>query len=434
MRFIANCLFLPLLFLFSISIAQEIPADLKAAEEQLLAQMTDEQKADYQKVPYEDKIEGLKAFASQEEQAAEPPLEAQEPTEKSEEQIVEAEKSAEPTVEKQVEERPKDENVDLEELEEKPEEEKPIEPVVEKPVEVPAKKEEGEKEPKEKPEEEKVIGFDTVGIEEPEGNWLLKRVWWEKAQKKYEKIKNLVTKIMESRMPFFAKRNDIDRNVFDPFYSEVGLNQGQLEEVVSDLIDKAEEERKEEHGLSPKEKDFLATLVSEKKTLEQMKLDVGAIRKLDVAVDDDLSKLMEQINISRKYEQQAWQLFKEIAKVLNHKKARELYYKMDTFWKNVQKIDSYISGAFSNHFNSIVQNASDQVNRLKTAADAFKSKGVDLKKQFEKIQEEEESFEKETPEMKEKEAEAMEEKEVGWFASIWNTITWPWRKIWSLVS
>jgi len=303
--------------------------------------------------------------------------------------------------------------------------------------EVEEKKEDAGQE--EKPE--KVIGFDTIGIKEPEGNWLLKRAWWEKAQKKYEKIKNVVAKIVESRMQFFKRRNDLDRNVFDPFYSNVGLSQGQLEEVISHLMGKVEKERKEEHGLSVEERDYLSTLTAEKRTLEQMKLDVVGIRKLDIAIDEDLDKLMEQINLSRKYEEQAWQLFKGIAKVLNHKKARELYHKMDTFWTNVKDINGYINGAFKNHFNSVVRNAKAQVDRLKTAADAFKQKGVDLKKQFDKIQEEEEAEER-GPEEKteldqdqdEENEEALHPDQVGWFGSIYNAITWPFRKIWSLIS
>src|SRR5579872_3599284 len=51
------------------------------------------------------------------------------------------------------------------------------------------------------------IGIDTVSLEEPQGNWLFKRIWWERAEERYEKIRNLVTAIWESRTQFFNKRN-----------------------------------------------------------------------------------------------------------------------------------------------------------------------------------------------------------------------------------
>ncbi len=283
---------------------------------------------------------------------------------------------------------------------------------------------------------EELKGFDTISIKEPEGNWLLKRWWWEKAQKKYEKIKTGVSRIIDSRMDFFKKRNNIDRNVFDPFYNQVGLDQGQLEEVVSYLTQKLEQEREKEMGLTGKERDFLATLTSERRTLIQMQLDVDAIRKLDEAIDDDLEKLMEQINLSRKYEDTAWQIFKDISKQLNHEEARKLYYKMKTLGQNIKDIDGYIKGPFTNHFNSVIDNANKQVNRIQDSAEAFKSKGVDLKEQYEQFEEEARGIRKPKPIVdKENELEEEDEEEqVGFFGTIWNVITWPFRTIWSLIS
>jgi len=302
-------------------------------------------------------------------------------------------------------------------------------------------------EPKEaitdKEREEEPKGFDTVSVSEPEGNWLLKRWWWEKAQKRYEKIKTVVSRIIDSRMIFFKKRNDIERNVFDPFYNKVGLDQGQLEEVVSHLTQKLEQEREEQMGLTGKERDFLATLTSEKRMLKQMQLDIDAIRKLDEAIDDDLEKLMDQINLSRKYEETAWQIFKGISKQLNHEEARKLYYKMKTLWQNIKDIDGYIKGVFTNHFNSVIENANRQVSRIQDAAAAFKAKGVDLNQQYEQIEAEERGFRKPSDQVKGRENKELQEDdddddeqeiEVGFLGTIWNIITWPFRIVWNLIS
>jgi hypothetical protein len=68
-------------------------------------------------------------------------------------------------------------------------------------------------------------GIDTVSLENPQGNWLYKRIWWERAEERYEKIRLLVDAVWESRTIFFVKRNELDRNVLDPFYLNVGIGQ-----------------------------------------------------------------------------------------------------------------------------------------------------------------------------------------------------------------
>jgi len=339
-------------------------------------------------------------------------------------------------------------------------------------VEETEEKKEEEKKPADKKDvtETAIEGLDTVSVREPEGNWLLKRIWWEKAQKKYEKIKEIVSKIVDTKLPFFKKRNDVKVNVLDPFYLEIGLSQGQLKEVMADLDKEIKKERKEDIVLDKKELEVLETLNAEKKKIEQLNLDINGIKKIDVALGYDIQNLIQQINRSRRYEENAWQLFKGIAKELNHKKARELFYKMDALWKNVKGIISYINGAFLQHFDLLVESAKTQTERIKNIATDLKTKGIDLEKQFEKIQAEEalrraqdvrSRAEKEKVskpkveslrpgikmpaqddrgllEKEESEEEAQDKDDrkepKGWFGTIVDGITWPFKKAWGWIS
>jgi len=302
----------------------------------------------------------------------------------------------------------------------------------------------------EKKEEEKAIeGLDTVSVKEPEGNWLLKRIWWEKAKKKYAKIKRFASKIADLQLGFIEKRNNINRDVFDPFYVTVGLDQGQLTEVISSLMEKLKELREKEGSLDKKERVFFETLKSEEKTLKQLKLDVASIRNLNAAIDDDIKKLVTQINRSRRYEEEALQIFFDIAKVLNHKKARELYYQMASLWRNIKSIDGYIRGKFSRHFDTVIENAKTQVERIKGIAADFKNKGLDLKKQFAaygqdsdgtqqpaiaKDKEDELRDDQGQDDQIEESEQDDEPQQVGWLGYIWSVITWPFRWFWGLFS
>lgn len=288
-----------------------------------------------------------------------------------------------------------------------------------------------------------IEGLDTVSVREPEGNWLLKRIWWEKAKKKYEKIKDLVAKTIESRTPFFEKRNELEKKVLNPFYSEIGLKGGQLIEIVNALLEKIKQDRAENITLNEKEREFLELVKEEESNLKQLEADIKGIKSLDDAIDQDLEKLAGQINRSRRYEDNAWQLFSAISKELSHKKARELYYKMDALWQNVKSIDEYIKNAFSNHFDLIIENANSQVTRIKGAFDKFKDKGLDLKKKYKELFVKKDDKELEQEKIKAEAAEAAAkaeeeqkalEQEVGTFGLIWNGITWPFRTFWDFIT
>ncbi len=274
-------------------------------------------------------------------------------------------------------------------------------------------------EKKELPPLEEPLGIDTVELQEPQGNWLFKRIWWERAEERYEKIRTIVEKIWNSRMNFFIKRTELDKKVLDPFYIAIGLGQGELKIILDDLINRMEQERQEEGVLSEQERTFFATLQVEQETLRQLKLDVESISELDHTIDEALIKLMETINRVREQERQAWGQFKEIARVLSEKKARELFYQMDVAWRNIKSMSAYLEKEFADHFKQLTERAEQHVERVKKEIQALREKGVDFKKQADRIEAQEEEQERA---QQEAELVEQEEQEVvaqqGWFGSM----------------
>ena len=275
-------------------------------------------------------------------------------------------------------------------------------------------------------EEEEVIGIDTIDIDEPQGNWLFKRVWWERAQGKYEKIQELVEAVMESRMSFFEKRTKLDREVFDPFYTNAGLSRGQLQEMLQRIKAKLDQEQQEDIVLSEEEREVLATLEAEKKNLEQLEADVKTIQAADEAVDDTITVLIQQINQTRSYEREAWKNFKGIAQELSDKKARELYQSMDTFYSNIKEVRTYISDALTQHLEQLSTLAKERIEKVQTALKASKEKGVDLINQLQKLDELERAEEKELMRKEiEESVSKKEEKKVS--GVMWRTIDSLWQ-------
>lgn len=274
---------------------------------------------------------------------------------------------------------------------------------------------------------EEIEGIDTVDLKEPRGNWLFKRIWWERAENKYEKIRLLVQEILESRMRFFSVRSEIDKDVLDPFYIAVGLGKGEFQEVLGELTKKLEQAREKDIVLTGKERDLLTTLEKENQMLEQVGLDIESIGQLDTDIDNALSKLMEQINRVRAYEKDAWRYFKEISRVLSDKKARELFYKMEIIYNNVKDIQEYIQQAFTQHFDTVVSTIKENVERIQSNVELFKEKGVDFKAQAQKMIEQVEPSTKQEQDELDEDEEALrqaqdERVEQGWFGSIFSTI------------
>lgn len=337
-----------------------------------------------------------------------------EPKEVVEEEVLKAEEAEIPEEEEPKEEPQKElrepEAVVKEEaitIEEGKAEEKPVEPL------------EKEEEQKEKVVSEEP-GIDTIDVDEPSGNWLIKRIWWEKAEEKYEKIKNSVDQILEARMAFFSQRTEMDRMLFDPFYRSIGFSQGELTEIIAYLMNEMNKEQEQEGSLRAEERDLVETLLSEKKALEQLQLDVQSISKIDSALDDSLTTLLSQINQARVYEKQAWQQLKAIAKELSDKRARELYYSMDTLWKNVQDVHNYIKNAYSAHFRQLVHSAQEHVNKIDAVLHELKEKGIGLKQQAQLLEELRQEREEEQEQKVPVKPEPIEEQ--GLFARLWSRI------------
>ncbi|GEM_PF-1925844 len=304
----------------------------------------------------------------------------------------------------------------------------------------PKPKEEAEKiaEDKSAPVPSEFKGIDTLEVDDPGGNWLVKRMWWERAETRMEKIEAEVDKIMESRMVFFKKRDTADSKTFDPFYVEIGLDQGQLEEVSSYLINELKEKREKQESLSRKEREFLKKLEDKKEDLVKIEKQVVAVRELDNSIDDALTQLVEQINLARKYKKTAQALFKKIGKILDHDKARELYYKMDASWQSIKDIGKYINGTFSKHFNKIIQNAQQQTARIKASMDVLEKEGLGFKEQFKKLQGGDTEKQKEEKQKKrlalQKELEKDTQKSPGWFGRVISSVKSTFNSIWNWIS
>lgn len=273
--------------------------------------------------------------------------------------------------------------------------------------------------------------IDTVDVKSASGNWVFKNYWWRKIEELYGKIKEAFNRVMTSRMSFFTKRSEVDKEL-DRFYQHVGLEQGPLEDIINLGLEVIEKEKKEQGFLNKKERAFFEKVKDRKHQLEQLKEDVKAIEELDQKIDEALEVVLQQVDVCNKYEQEAWTTFKNVARELSDKEARKQYYDTKGLLKDTEKVYQYLTGPFNNYFQQMVQGVQEHTQSIIAKLGALKNEEVDLKKEADLFEQEDEALEKQQVAKKHEKHEKKQksptifERVTGWIASLFAPIKHAW--------
>ncbi|MEX0940887.1 MAG: hypothetical protein WDZ41_06025 [Candidatus Babeliales bacterium] len=317
--------------------------------------------------------------------------ELEEQEEKEAEKEIQEEITEEPTEEKIKEEEAEKEVAEAKKIEEKKVAAEPMPPVEPAEPEVP---------------EEKVLPpvseIDTIDIEEG-GNWLLKRKALEDTIDLIEQINAVFTKILEASTNYKIQRNKID-NEFDLFASNIGFNLGELDQVLTSLMEDLQKEREEQDDLTVEEREIVATINEKKNIVEQLQKDVQALESLDNEIDNVVKTVDDQIKVANNYQNQAWRNFQTIKKILSDEKAEELYYRTESFFKSMQDIHRYFTSNLASYFTDQLQTMRNQMDKVKNEIQELQEKGIDLKQRFAKLEEEDEERERQREKEEQEEA------------------------------
>lgn len=221
-------------------------------------------------------------------------------------------------------------------------------------------------------------------LEEESGNWLLKRVALEGVIDKLDQINTLFTSVLDSRMDFLVKRNQVDR-AFDLFANSIGFELGEADQLLNDILVDLGLNQKEEGDLAPDERELAQEVTDKKNAIEQLKKDIKNVTDLDASLDDVIMRSEEQVKICDNYKKQAWINFQAIKLTLDDEKAYELDYQTLILRENIKQILAYLTGDLLNYFNTSVQMLNDDMSKIKSAIENLKTQGVDLHAMKEKL-------------------------------------------------
>lgn len=219
--------------------------------------------------------------------------------------------------------------------------------------------------------------LDTIDVN-GSGNWLEKRIWYEKAQAAFDDILVLVNHVVDMRTQFLNEVNAIGHKI-DAFYETVHFDKGQLDDKFKEILLALEFEQKLKGDLTEVERNLQTSIKQELVSIDQLGKNIKLIGDVDGKIDQALMQAFKTIDECRDYESKAWATFKDIGKEIDDKKARNLYYEMRNFQENIDQKSNYLSSSLLPYLHNIlVAKIESIIATINQSIEQLKQKGVDL--------------------------------------------------------
>ena len=277
--------------------------------------------------------------------------------------------------------------------------------------------------------------LNTLGVDDS-GNWVLKRVWWEKAEQAFGKARALNSQIPELQAEYFSARNEVDKQL-DAGKRALGLAILDVTKVVTRLLGMLGNEGIAELD-GAKGGSFKGTILENKAKLEELQLHVDHLTKFDNDMDSVIVKVIDQVQKCNDYEAKAWEDFKQIGRVLNDEMAKKLYYQVVNYRKNIKLILNYLRTDLKASFEGLVTHSKAELDEIKRVVGELRDGGVDLVYELKAVDEgvmypEKSDQDKQEPEAKKiKKATGLWGVIIDTLKILSNIILWLPRKIFSL--
>lgn len=276
-------------------------------------------------------------------------------------------------------------------------------------------------------------GLDTLNIDSA-GNWLEKRIWYQKGEQLFEVIRNNLQKAADLRMQFVHEVNQVGQQI-DDFYEDVSFQKGQVDEMLQAVLQALENQTEVRGGdLGSSERSLQSKVKIEQKSIEAISKDLQLIADLDEQIDKTMMKSFKEIDVCRGLETRAWNHFKEIGLELDDKKARVLYYEMENIHKNIEQKMTYLQNNLLPYLkNQLISKVNETMTQIKNSMQNLDHKGLNLqtllqkdehgdllilKKREKLIEGEVEAAFKKEQALKEKEEKALKASDV-WYCRVW---------------
>jgi len=225
-----------------------------------------------------------------------------------------------------------------------------------------------------------------------QGNWVKKRKWLEQALKINSHIQEALADIQKSRKAFYEKFTGVDKTL-DSFYSAQGLEQGKMEALFDDIKSSLEKQKQKDLDRLKKKAeideavstfyDYKVDEIEDKnaaliKEVEQLKLDINSIDKLDKSLADRLKKVDQNISTAVDDAASARELTDKMWYIIDDQLARTQYYRAKNLSERSKSILNYITVTLKGDFDSVIHRINSQIESVKKGIQSLEGRGIVL--------------------------------------------------------
>jgi len=223
------------------------------------------------------------------------------------------------------------------------------------------------------------INLDTTQVDGG-GNWLNKRIWYERAQAIFDEIRVQLNSLSDVRVKFSHEVQNVGDKI-ELFFENVMFTKGQLEEKFQEILTMLDNEQKMVGDLSVDERALQDSIKKELPNIEQIGRDIKSIGDIDNKIDQTFTLALKTMDECRDIETKSWSLFKDIGKELDDKKARNLYYQMSNYKQNIEQKIQYLKSTLLPYLhNVLIAKVEMNISKINVAMSKLRSKGIDVAK------------------------------------------------------
>jgi chromosome segregation ATPase len=231
-----------------------------------------------------------------------------------------------------------------------------------------------------------------------QGNWVKKREWLLKAHEVFTEVQTTANQLEVQRKGFMQKLNDIDA-VLDAYYSQVGVDEGKINELFDSILRFLEKKRKHDVSqIAPSEQkdpellakiDVVENSVKEsKQQLEQLRLDMSAINELGRSLIDRIKRVDERITTVQEQVAQGQQIIDDLWNIIDHNKARDKYYELQIkILETIKTEQNYIQTDLTQDFDAVCETIKQQITSIQEQIKKLESDGFFIKDRSKRIKE-----------------------------------------------
>jgi hypothetical protein len=188
------------------------------------------------------------------------------------------------------------------------------------------------------------IGLNNIDNDD-QGNWILKKLWWQEGQNIYTDIIKINDDLLSLQLSFLVLKNDMEKQFLQQWQS-LNIDEENLTGKFNDFKAKILQAKEKQTESNENEQQKNTQLDNAANALDGLKKDLQDIYNNQNQADEGFKQVSNNIKQCRNFETDSWRILQKIAKTLDDLKAKEYYQKIFVNYQNAKNLASFLKDEY----------------------------------------------------------------------------------------